>query len=916
MKEHIKNQFSDYVNSKYGLNGFSFESRDVSEAKRNVGYRYEGTTQDRNLTDSISMRVYDPLWMLCRQWQLGEFRGNDAGTAMSVKYTYGTADINCGNGPMEPFVEQINHDISPMVRVESALYLFDLLKDAMDDLDAQKILHQLREAYPFHSANFVQTPIDDSEICASTSEHNRKLTVFNRTFAKKAFDGFFAYIGMVFYQNFSRLFSVFGENYGSQAKQVERLYIKWFEEKYLPNGLTAEQLRTYEQQIYDKKISLNSEAFFKYIEARYEIHKKDELFKKLSLVYPTQGTSIGNSFDLEQGLEDDSFVKILSPFLQEKKPELLCLKKSKQSPHAEQEFSNLKEQGKGVEGLSLLIGGIHPLPALLARLQFRMERLTTYVNAYKGRESHVAFHLVNQVSTDYFNHLLSDITIQQQTELNNYFNYQINKNGLGRYESQIHEYLTRRYEIPGVISRNGLLLFDVMGLYTDITNIGLYAIFRSIGLCFSLEVVKRIENNFMSMMDYVIKDKQSNWRSNQLGYDYMVRASNQNFIAKDYSSGQLSWYNFDVEKTSEAAVLTDVKSKYAIPTLATFASAPNKRLWQFENRKVFLGNSTEMQSKGNIAMLQYTTMYGNDWMLFPLETEIGKLVQLQEIVVYDTFGQRTVISQKDLAGKKDLGVTTSGNRWQMYNNAYPNNDVSELADTGLFFPPSLINKQESEPVEEVQFVRDEMANMVWAVEKKTEDGCGGYVDLDDLNSQLSQQVDERNKKTISTKTTIGYGVKDEESGTANSEKVADRTTVVTDRNVEDTYKYYLQTHVPFNWIPLTVQHTSCDSAFSMGGRSNVFRRAKMPVFLDGFKPVHPVTSMMRKGIYQNVEFPLYINEEEVQQVGTMVTKNYQRTRWINGAVYNWIGYETQLKNMQVNSNLLFDALCREEKLKK
>ena len=44
----------------------------------------ETRTREGDVTDALRFRVFDPLWMLSRQWQLGEFRGNDAGTAMNV----------------------------------------------------------------------------------------------------------------------------------------------------------------------------------------------------------------------------------------------------------------------------------------------------------------------------------------------------------------------------------------------------------------------------------------------------------------------------------------------------------------------------------------------------------------------------------------------------------------------------------------------------------------------------------------------------------------------------------------------------------------------------------------------------------------------------------------------------------------
>ena len=36
-------------------------------------------------TPGLEVRVHDPLWMLMRQWQFGEFRGEDAGTPLGVE---------------------------------------------------------------------------------------------------------------------------------------------------------------------------------------------------------------------------------------------------------------------------------------------------------------------------------------------------------------------------------------------------------------------------------------------------------------------------------------------------------------------------------------------------------------------------------------------------------------------------------------------------------------------------------------------------------------------------------------------------------------------------------------------------------------------------------------------------------------
>ena len=33
----------------------------------------------------LEARVHDPLWLLCRQWQLGELEGEDAGSPVGVE---------------------------------------------------------------------------------------------------------------------------------------------------------------------------------------------------------------------------------------------------------------------------------------------------------------------------------------------------------------------------------------------------------------------------------------------------------------------------------------------------------------------------------------------------------------------------------------------------------------------------------------------------------------------------------------------------------------------------------------------------------------------------------------------------------------------------------------------------------------
>ncbi|GAA3169596.1 hypothetical protein [Nonomuraea salmonea] len=53
--------------------------------------RIEGRPRTAAFDRALRAEVRDPLWLLTRQWQLGEFRGSDAGTAVTATYSVATA---------------------------------------------------------------------------------------------------------------------------------------------------------------------------------------------------------------------------------------------------------------------------------------------------------------------------------------------------------------------------------------------------------------------------------------------------------------------------------------------------------------------------------------------------------------------------------------------------------------------------------------------------------------------------------------------------------------------------------------------------------------------------------------------------------------------------------------------------------
>jgi hypothetical protein len=107
--------------------------------------RFEPIPRDDDLDNGLGARVHDPLWLLCRQWQFGEFRGEDAGSIAMVnvrvathrldKWRAGETDwrpYDPRTEPLERLVEEEPADPArdPRLRQEGGIRLARLLAAA------------------------------------------------------------------------------------------------------------------------------------------------------------------------------------------------------------------------------------------------------------------------------------------------------------------------------------------------------------------------------------------------------------------------------------------------------------------------------------------------------------------------------------------------------------------------------------------------------------------------------------------------------------------------------------------------------------------------------------------------------------------------------------------------------------------
>jgi len=56
--------------------------------------RLRGRHRTRDIRKGLQARMADPFWMMARQWQFGEFKGDDAATPAKVHLTYKSLPID------------------------------------------------------------------------------------------------------------------------------------------------------------------------------------------------------------------------------------------------------------------------------------------------------------------------------------------------------------------------------------------------------------------------------------------------------------------------------------------------------------------------------------------------------------------------------------------------------------------------------------------------------------------------------------------------------------------------------------------------------------------------------------------------------------------------------------------------------
>lgn len=330
------------------------------------------------------------------------------------------------------------------------------------------------------------------------------------------------------------------------------------------------------------------------------------------------------------------------------------------------------------------------------------------------------------------------------------------------------------------------------------------------------------------------------WVQPRLEYAFDLTAGPHLLTAPAFGGGRVDWYHLDHAGTAAGpgAPGTTTRARPVWATPLRFAGMPADRYWEFEDAQVNLGAlDAKPHDLARLALAEFALVYSQDWLVVPVDVPVGALTVIDELSYTTTFGERIPVARAD-----------DGASYQMFEIG----GVPGLPGLpGLLVPPASPGVLDGAAIEEVSYLRDEAANLAWAVERVVRGPSG----------------DPRTRTDEPRRPAPQPGM---------------------DPGAE--LDYLLETGVPDHWVPLVPMRGD--------GGSIELRKGAMTS-----SDARPYGLLLRPD-------PLVLCDEEVPREGIMVRRVPALARRPDGSYARWITRRASVGRGEGASRLAFDSATR------
>jgi hypothetical protein len=334
------------------------------------------------------------------------------------------------------------------------------------------------------------------------------------------------------------------------------------------------------------------------------------------------------------------------------------------------------------------------------------------------------------------------------------------------------------------------------------------------------------------------------WQATQLDYAFSLGspASRQSVLlsAPAFPGGHLDWYSFTVQTNatnplagSHPAQVTPFSGNF-LPNHVTFRGVHDPRWWLLDDAVTDFGQlDAEHVDLAKLLVMEFALVYGGDWFSVPVPVPLGDLSRVTTLVVTDTFGIRTLIRPSE-----DTAVQPGETPWSMY----------KLSGNGvrsdfLVLAATLGVVEDGNPLEEVLFLRDDMAAIAWAVEHQLQGDLDTAVDGHEAYLRWLQV----NPAPPPPQATAGG----------------------------PQITYTVEIPVPNNWIPMVPVQTPQGALY--------LRRGTMEIPTTG-----GLVTVKGRALLLDPSQPFFLADHIIPRSGVLADRYFRRARSADGATHVWM----------------------------